>query len=192
MSKSKHDTHKEQLTFIDSAKCGGFSLPSNVGNWKQAESSVLTNQKPSSRGKNSGFKRPPVAHLLLGEDSFDIFESDLQLLSPKARASLEKKHSESAVYTSREHSLTDDDTNSEVSFERLYQEVEEDDVFGIVGSFTKVGGREKLQESLKLEEKKIREYGDFSDNFVPPHLLVRRESQSLFERPCPRRMINWT
>lgn len=31
-----------------------------------------------------------------------------------------------------------------------------------------------------------------SSHFVPPHLLVQRDTQSLFERPCSKRMINWT
>ncbi|GJQ10644.1 hypothetical protein GpartN1_g2435.t1 [Galdieria partita] len=43
--------------------------------------------------------------------------------------------------------------------------------------------RENSSERDEEEEESI---------FVPPHLLVQRDTQSLFERPCSKRMINWT
>ncbi|EME32727.1 uncharacterized protein Gasu_00920 [Galdieria sulphuraria] len=45
---------------------------------------------------------------------------------------------------------------------------------------------------IPRENSSERDEEDEENNFVPPHLLVQRETQSLFERPCSKRMINWT
>jgi hypothetical protein len=86
-----------------------------------------------------------------------------------------------------------------------FGEIDEQEVFEFTARHQ--GARETVASSIRYgrgrsssrssfdfprENSSERDEEEEENSFIPPHLLVQRDSQSLFERPCSKRMINWT
>lgn len=131
---------------------------------------------------------------LFGDEPAETAET-VTVGSTPAKGVKERKSAESSWFGEYESSSAEEGSSRELASESENSEEElEDDFFG-----TANGGeeketntrRQKFLESFNLPAK-LKESKENTKDFVPPHLLVQRETQSLFERPCSRRMINWT
>lgn len=80
-------------------------------------------------------------------------------------------------------------------------DIDEQEVFDFSSVSTSSGGNRVVSYRRNRSfENKLNDRDESSERdddvekrqFIPPHLLVQRDTQSLFERPCSKRMINWT
>ncbi|EME32421.1 hypothetical protein Gasu2_05190 [Galdieria sulphuraria] len=181
------------LPFATSPKNLGVSLPTNISrNGKRQENLFRPEEADQKAFGNVKKESTPLA-AMFGDDSSETTED--RTVGNISKVIKERNSAESSWFGEYESSSTEEGSFREVASESETSEEEfEDDFFGTANGGEKKQNttrRENTLKSFNLPEKP-KEPKENTKDFIPPHLLVQRETQSLFERPCSRRMINWT
>ncbi|GJQ08762.1 hypothetical protein GpartN1_g553.t1 [Galdieria partita] len=183
------------LPFATSPKNLGISLPTNIErSGKRQENFFRPGEGADQKAFNNMKKESTPLAAMFGDDSVEAVE-DRAVGNSVGKVVKQRKSAESSWFGEYESSSTEEGSLREVASESEASEEDfEEDFFGTSNDSEvkqKTTRQENTLKSFNLPEKP-KEPKENTKDFIPPHLLVQRETQSLFERPCSRRMINWT
>jgi hypothetical protein len=181
------------LPFATSPKNLGVSLPTTMERNGKRQETVFRSANRNEQKTESVKKESTPLAAMFGDDSSETVE-ETSVGNGLNRTAKERKSAESSWFGDNESSSAEESGSREVASESETSEDDFEDFFGtnnVVEKKQETSRREKTLKSFNLPERS-KESKENTAGFVPPHLLVQRETQSLFERPCSRRMINWT